>query len=163
MKHFIYAFLLCAAAAATGCKDVGTIAPPGFVTQPINEDYSSIPDPVERWQAYHLTNYVYDQQNSCFCPYGGEVCRVVVRGNKVVDAIKKSDGQSVPPAALQRYKTVDELFLLVRSLDPDSVASLTIKYDARFGYPSLISVDPNRQIADEEYSYRSENIERLVK
>lgn len=149
---------------SSGCKDAGTDSGGGLVTTTITEDHSSIPDPRARWQAYHLTDYVYDQQNSCFCVYGNEVCRVVVRDNKVADVIKKSDGKSLinSPAA-QRYKTVDELFDLAGSLHADSVASLVITYDARFGYPSLISVDPNIHIADEEYSYQSGNIERLIK
>jgi hypothetical protein len=143
-----------------GCKDDGDND--DFVTQPIGEDHSSIVDPHARWQAYHLTNYEYEQQNSCFCAYGGEVCRVYVRNNQVVDVVKKSDGKSIFAEVPGRYKTVDELFALAASLNKDSVASLIIAYDGKFGFPALISVDPNAHIADEEYAYQSANLERLV-
>ena len=151
--------ILCTAFLVT-CKDMGTGTQ--YPTQGISEDHSDIADPYARWQAYHLTSYVIDEQHSCFCAYGGEVCRVCVRDNKVIDVIKKSDGTSIFAQMPQTFKTVDELFALASSINPDSVASVVIQYDARFGFPKLISVNPRLQIADEEYAYYTQNIERLV-
>jgi hypothetical protein len=144
----------------TGCKDVGTEN--NYIAKPIEEDHSTITDPYARWQAYGLTSYVIEQENSCFCPYGAEMCKVYVRDNKIVDVIKKSDGKSIYAEMPRRYKTVEELFALAGSIHPDSVASLVIQYDARFGYPSVIAVDFSIQMSDEEYAYRSQNIERLL-
>ncbi|MGA3287900.1 MAG: DUF6174 domain-containing protein [Bacteroidota bacterium] len=144
----------------SGCKDAGTEVK--YLTQSISEDHSNITDPNTRWQAYNLRSYVIEQQSSCFCPYGGDVCRVYVRDNKVIDVIKKSDGKSIFAQVPQRYKTVDELFVLASSVNPDSVASLVIQYDERFGFPKLMSVDYSTQIADEEFAYYSQNIERLL-
>ena len=144
----------------SSCRDTGTGV--GYRTQPILEDHSNIADPGARWQAYNLTSYVIEQQSSCFCPFGGDVCRVYVRNNKVVDVVKKSDGKSILEQTPQRYKTLDELFTLASSINPDSVASLVIQYDQRFGFPNLISVDYSVQIADDEFSYQSQSLERLL-
>ena len=144
-----------------GCEDAGIGV--RYFTEPIKEDHGNITDPRARWQAYNLTSYVIDQQSSCFCPYGGDVCKVYVQDNKVIDVITLSDGQSIFAQAPRRYKTVDELFALVSSINPDSVASLIVQYDTRFGFPAFISVDYSTQIADEEFSYHSQNIQRLLK
>ena len=61
----------------------------------------------------------------------------------------------------ERYKTVDQLFELANSLNPDNLASLEIQYDSRYGYPKLISVDVSSHIIDEEYAYITTSIERL--
>ena len=72
------------------CNDMGTSPSWG-----IAQDYSYISDPHARWGAYNLKDYVLEQQHACFCPYGGETCRVYVKNNSVVDVVKKSDGQSI--------------------------------------------------------------------
>jgi len=59
--------------------------------------------------------------------------------------------------------TIDELFKLVKSIAPDSVFYLSIEYEERFGYPSTIFVDPDSQIADEEYGYKTYSLERIIK
>lgn len=54
------------------------------------------------------------------------------------------------------FKTVTGLFDLIKSIDTTSVASFQATYDARYGYPLKIFVDPNANIADEEYGYETE-------
>ncbi len=163
MKFYRVGFtilMILAAGVIPACEDNGTEFhyPPGSIT----EDHSNIADPYLRWQAYGLTTYVIEQQSECFCALGGEKCKVYVRDNVIVDVITESDGQSVPAQVAQRYKTVEELFALARSLNPDSVASLVIQFDERFGFPTIIAVDQSTQIADEEYAYFTDHLTRLL-
>ncbi|MGD0589702.1 MAG: DUF6174 domain-containing protein [Bacteroidota bacterium] len=144
----------------SACKDAGTDVK--YLTGQIVENYSNINNPSARWQAYGLKNYVLEQRRDCFCPPDG-ACQVYVRENAIVDVVRESDGKSIFAEAPQRYKTVDELFTLANSFNSDSVASLMIQYDARFGYPTLISVDISLQIADEELSYRTFSIKQILK
>jgi hypothetical protein len=44
-----------------------------------------------------------------------------------------------------------------------SCASLVVEYDTKFGFPKHIYVDPNAQIADEEYGYLTSSIRKLLK
>ncbi len=151
--------MILAAGVIPACEDSGTEFryPEGSIT----EDHSNIADPYLRWQAYGLTSYVIEQQSECFCILGGEKCKVYVRDNMIVDVIKESDGQSVLAQVPQRYKTVEELFALARSLNPDSVASLVIQYDERFGFPTIIAVDRSFQMADEEFAYITDHLAHL--
>lgn len=51
--------------------------------------------------------------------------------------------------------TIPDLFALLRSIDMTKVASLQVSYDARYGYPVRVFVDPSARIADEEYGFET--------
>ena len=121
-------------------------------------DYSSISDPQERWQAYHFDAYTIEQIRSCFCARAGTVYQVVVKGNVIVDVIDPATKTSLPASERQWFKTVDQLFDIVRSVDTATVAAFQVDYDQRYGYPKNLYVDPNSQIADEEYGYGNSNL-----
>jgi hypothetical protein len=152
--HLVFAFTL------SGCTDMGTNVP--FLTKPIGDDFSNISDPKARWAAYNLTDYVIEQEMSCFCDYQG-VCKVVVRSGTIVDVIRKSDGVSIISGSGQYFKTADQLFLFAESVHPDSVAYFVVEYDPRFGFPRLVYIDYYGWIADEELGYRSTAIEQIVR
>lgn len=129
----------------------------------ITVDYSSIPDPRARWQAYQLRSYVFEQQRSCFCVNGGATCLVYVSNDKVTDVVRKSDGHSLFTEFGCLYKTANQLLDLADSLKQVSVARLVIEYDEKFGFPKYIYVDPSFQIADEEYAFLTSSVRRLLK
>jgi hypothetical protein len=85
-----------------------------------------------------------------------------VRNNEIVDVVRKSDGKSVFNQSFQRFRTVEELFDLVGSISPDSVAQFEVQYDGKFGFPKSIYVDTYSDIADEEYAYSSGALERFL-
>ncbi len=122
-------------------------------------DYSSIADPKARWEAYGFTNYTIDQILDCFCPYGGIPIRVVVRNNQVFNVSQAGNGLRLPAAYWGQFRTIDGLFEAVEEVNPDSVSVFTVTYDAKYGYPTVIYVDPSAMIADEEYGYRTSNFE----
>jgi len=121
-------------------------------------DYSSIPDPQARWHAYNFQSYTIEQIRSCFCAKAGTVFQVVVKGNVIVDVIDPSTKSSLPAAERQWFKTVDQLFDIVHSVDTATVAAFHVEYDLRYGYPKNLYVDPNSQIADEEFGYGNSNL-----
>ena len=151
-------FIACLSLAGSGCKDSGADASTSYS---ITEDHSNIVDPEARWHAYRLSDYVLEQQRSCFCVPDG-LCDIYVKNNVVVDVIRKQDGRSIMPDAAARYKTVEDLFALTRTFNPDSVASMTIEFDRRFGYPKLIAVDISAQMTDEEFAYQTSSVRRLT-
>jgi len=148
------------AANLASCGDHGT--EPGYTTEPISEDHSAIADPYARWQAYNLTNYAIDQRVMCYCPNAGEIVGVYVRENVVIDVIRSSDGRSILAEVPYLHKTVEELFALTTSVHPDSVDSLVIQYDERFGFPSFIYIDVDARAVDDEGSYLSQGLRRLL-
>ena len=135
-----------------------------YITASITEDYSYISNPEERWNKYDLHNYTIIQKFSCFCPQRGPYKIFVVNDqiNDVLD-INADTLLSKEKINNNHLLTIDELFKLVKSIAPDSVSYLSIEYEERFGYPSTIFVDPNSQIADEEYGYKTYSLERIIK
>jgi hypothetical protein len=129
------------------CKDAGA-----------NPDFSGVSDPYARWKAYDLSNYEMIQSLTCFCAYRGPY-RVIVRSNRVTSVIDVTDGSILPPSRVQWVKTVDELFAIVRSIDPTAVAHFSVEYDRRYGFPSFY-VDPDANVADEEYGYSIRDLTR---
>jgi len=121
-------------------------------------DYSSIPDPQSRWQAYNFESYTIEQIRSCFCAKAGSVFQVVVKGDVIVDVIDPATKTSLPTAERQWFKTVDELFNIVHNVDTATVAAFHVEYDLRYGYPKNLYVDPSSQIADEEFGYDNSNL-----
>ncbi len=144
--------------ALPGCSDLGTGVK--YLTEPIAENYSSISDPYQRWQAYHLSSYVIEERFDAFSPDAGVVCRVYVRDGTIVEVLKKRDGQ--PVAGVHPYKTIEELFALARAY-PDSGFEVAVQYDERFGFPTSLSVNPRAQIYDAGFGYSAGNIMHLVR
>ena len=126
-------------------------------TEPNSEVIS---DPQSRWQAYGLKNYSIDQQLNCFCVNGGRWVKVVVKDNQVVNVVDVSNDSSLVMNQWAQYKSVDQLFTIIRSINKDSVALFRVEYDSTYGYPKSFYVDPSSHIADEEYGYNSNNLVR---
>jgi hypothetical protein len=160
MRHSIE-LTLCLAFLVVSCSDLGPEQ--SQQTDSIDADHSTIADPRARWQAYQLRDYVLEQQRMCFCINGGETCLVYVANDKVTDAIRKSDGKSILGEFGSLYRTANQLLDLADSLNAVPVARLVVEYDSKFGFPKYIWVDPNAQIADEEYGYRTTSIRKLLK
>lgn len=127
----------------------------------MSPDFSHTSNEYERWKAYGLKNYTIEQKRDCFCVYGGDPVRVIVKDGVVVDAIRVSDSTSVSPGEQVWYKTVDELFSIIQSISPDSVAQFRVAYDSMYGYPKEFYVDPDAMKADEEYGYRNEKLVKI--
>ncbi|KAA3618674.1 MAG: hypothetical protein DWQ05_06850 [Calditrichaeota bacterium] len=145
----------------SGCPEDKNPTGPQFTA--ISEDHSTIADPLERWQAYGLEDYVIEQQVSCFCIFGGREFQVYVAGNKISKIIEIESGSPIDSTLWGFYKTIDELFEIIESIEGDSVYNSQVEYDARFGFPSLISLDYNQHIADDEIAYITKNLLQLAR
>jgi len=121
-------------------------------------DYSGIADPQARWQAYKFESYTIEQIRSCFCAKAGTVFQVVVKNNVIVNVIDPATKTPLPEGERQWFKTVDQLFGIVHSVDTATVAAFQVEYDHKYGYPKNLYVDPSSQMADEEYGYGNANL-----
>jgi Family of unknown function (DUF6174) len=137
-------FLLCS------CADLGTAPEQGFLA-----DHSGIADPLVRWEAYHINDYAFLQSRTCFCVDGGRNFLVTVRSGVIVQIVDPTTGFSLEADRWGDFKTIPELFALIHSIDPATVASIQVSYDSRYGYPLRVFVDPSVMIADEEYGFET--------
>ena len=136
-------------AASFSCNDIG-----------IDDDHSTISDPLSRWHAYRITSYSLKQSLTCFCVGGGVTMRVVVKDNRIVNVLEIATGNSIPQNRREYYKTVDELFTIAQGINPDSVAHFVIEYDQKYGLPTTLYVDPDEGVADEEFGYQTQFLSR---
>lgn len=113
-------------------------------------DFSSIPEPAGRWQAYGLKNYSIEQKRVCFCRFPQSFVRLTIKDNKIVNGIDLATNQPVPQETLQYYQTIDELFAWIKEAQALNPARLEIEYNARFGYPEKIAFDYSTGVADDE-------------
>ena len=110
------------------------------------------------WQSHQIEDYSWNERISCFC--AGPLERDIF----VVNLIKEKvdfDETGYDPEYLEELrefvfnsaKTIDDAFDLVEVLLSREVAQLEIQYDEVYGFPTLISVDYEEQIADDEIAY----------
>jgi len=109
-----------------------------------------------RWESKRITNYTMKQSVSCECLHDGQKMTITVQNNQITD-VKNEQGQGLPSLKNQ-YKTIDQLFDIIRTTDPASVAELRVKYDEKLGYPKYIYIDRNAVMADDEIGYSTEEV-----
>lgn len=111
-----------------------------------------------QWSRNGLAAYTYTLQHTCFCPpeYTQPLKLHIINGD-VVGAILAS-GQPLPAKRSGEAKTVEDLFAVIQDAIQRNAASITAKYDPHYGYPTSISIDYDRMMADEETYYTASNM-----
>lgn len=129
----------------------------------IEEDFSAIENPKERWDAYDLQNYYLKQSWHCYCipPYGAEV---YVQNNRIQDFSFISVHNATEKDkeyAESNLATVEDAFELIEEYQ-DTADSIRVVYHPRFGYPTELEINPSFSIADEEISYYFSDLKKVV-
>lgn len=111
--------------------------------------------PYELWRSQNLHDYSIDQVRTCFCPDGGAVVRLTIKSDSIFSITKVSDGSLVTSPY---YFTVDSLFGIVHNPKGDS---LVIKYNAKYGYPEYLDINPQQHPVDGGVLIESSNLKAL--
>jgi hypothetical protein len=111
--------------------------------------------PIERWKALGLSDYSIDQQRVCFCLEGGSVMRLSIRGDSVTRVVRLSDSTEILPPISQLYMTIDSLFGVIRARQYDSIV---VRYNADYGFPEFLDVDPQLHPVDGGVLYETANL-----
>ena len=111
-----------------------------------------------KWESMNMTHYVYNFRASCYCidEWVREVS-VTVNNDSVISLIFTDDGE--PPQTLQisDWHTINSLFDLSKTIIEES-AEFKLEYDKTYGNPTLISVDWDFEIADDEFIFNLSNV-----
>ncbi len=142
MKKMLYIVALFISGLFAGCVDEAA----NIEKSPLESNY-------EKWKSLEINDYSITQQHTCFCIHGGIKAIVIVRGNKIVNIQNSEGGVEIRQELWQYYKTVDQLFETLNNAVLNKPHSLKVEYDSVFGFPNKFFVDPNQQMADEEYGY----------
>lgn len=100
-----------------------------------------------KWQARQPAHYIYRYQKSCFCE--AVIWQIEVE-NGAIKEIKPVVFGSLPPTP--DNLGIDSVFEWIRTTKAKNPAELKVAYDAEFGFPTGISVDYSKLVADDETS-----------
>lgn len=149
------------------CNDSGL----NYVLSDIEQDFSHIENPKERWEAYKLKDYYIEQSWACECIAYGTVKSYIV-SDEVVEVklgdIKKSKRDDLARTySTQDYKnakeasmTVDQAFKLIEE-HKETAHFIRVNYHPKYGYPTELYIDYAEMIADEETHYMFQNLQKL--
>ena len=108
-----------------------------------------------RWAIHGPDEYRMVYQRGCFC--GGDVTRAVelqVTPEGVQERRFADSGEPVPDELAHLYLSVPEIFAEVRKAIRDRVHWLHAEYHPDLGYPVQVSIDPLREVADDETAHQ---------
>ncbi|MBR9792619.1 MAG: hypothetical protein GYB58_12810 [Gammaproteobacteria bacterium] len=122
------------------------------------------------WESQNISDYEMQFTHTCNCLDEVTAPRIaLVENNEVVSQVATRFGPSISIGTeglgvdsnnnkalrpeLVTVWTVDELFDLI-ALEESRADFLEVEYTEGLGYPTLIRVDRNKQIADDEYSIK---------
>lgn len=128
---------------------------------PLDEDFSHISDPHERWQAYKLSSYSIEQRRVCFCAHPHGFVQLAIENGKIVKGVENENSNNVPENQLRAYQTVEELFdwieqEMARNPAP---ATLDVEYHPKYGFPTSMTYDLSTGIADDELWLEMQKLE----
>lgn len=96
------------------------------------------------------------ERRGCFCT-PDTAARITVRGNVIVAAENVVSGEPLTRQQWSVYHPVDDLFVIIELAERDSEATVVAEYDALYGYPIGLGIDPKWWISDDEVSYSLTN------
>lgn len=124
------------------------------------KEQTNEPEPIygtnyELWRSYNIHNYSIEQTRLCFCGYAGEGMKITVHSDTLSSVIKLSDSTILPTENAKFYLTIDSLFGLIQQGAYDSI---DVSYNAKYGYPEKVDVDPQLQEVDGGVLYETYNL-----
>lgn len=104
-----------------------------------------------KWQQTKLVHYSYTLQRTCFCPreYNHPI-EIRVLNGVVQKAMLPLEQEPLPSVRMDEALTINDLFMLLHKAIDKKAASIDVKYDGRYGYPTSIAIDWEKKMADEE-------------
>lgn len=115
------------------------------------------------WESQAIRHYRFDLKVGCNCPwYDMMPLTVEVQNGEIVSMVASNGGDITPYLDTFRpHGTVERLFDTVDSVISMFTYRLEVKYDATYGFPTSIVIDPYRTITDDEMGYYVTNFEVL--
>lgn len=123
--------------------------------QACNSDSSDILDALNanraKWENKQISDYQFESQLSCFCSQETSDPRLVLVENNEIISIANMTTKARLQLDEYDTQTISELFHRI-AIEESRAESLTVSYHPELGYPTFISVDGDKQIADDEYT-----------
>ena len=132
-----YTLLAITALLISSCADIKSPSNPS----PLSAEKQRFYKEWKSWNRMGIKDYSFTVTRFCFCP-DIKPKFVEVRGGRVL--LKKG---SAP------QKTISDYYKLIDKAYKQNAYRVKVKYDPRYHYPKYISIDYDKNIADEEVAY----------
>lgn len=119
-----------------------------------------------KWKDAGIQGYRFNLNIGCFCAFRDRMpLTIEVRDGQVV-SMTYSDGSPVPAddpgrEFFDRFSTLEQIFTELRSGSSANAEVVRITYDATYGFPADLYIDPQQQVADDEFSVQVTGFEVL--
>lgn len=112
------------------------------------------------WVQRRPASYDITVARFCFCTSEGVGPAIVsVRDGVVTSRTYVATGSAVGPTYADLFPSIDGLFQKIDDARRRRAASLSVEYDRAFGFPTVIAIDYDRTMADDEITYRATNFQ----
>ena len=110
---------------------------------------------LSNWKLHSIRHYRFNLEIGCMCPWRNMMPLTVEVQNGEIVSMVASNGGDISPYldTFQPHATIERLFDMVDSVTSKRVYKLEIQYDAIFGFPKVIVIDPSRMVYDDETGY----------
>ncbi|HWV15438.1 MAG TPA: DUF6174 domain-containing protein [Cellvibrio sp.] len=124
-----------------------------------NEYKKTLQSQRDKWSQRNIHSYQFVFRMSCFClPEMTQKKQVTVADDLVKEAFFLESSSYLTQEELTRVKTIDELFDLIDYTINSNPYQLNIRYNSEYGYPEVISVDKNKNMVDDEFTYYASDL-----
>lgn len=111
-----------------------------------------------QWHKTRPQHYAYTLQHSCFCaPDALKPIEIRVYQDTIQEARILLERKPLPADRKDSAMTIDALFQLIHEAIAQKAATIDVKYDPQYGFPSHVFIDRSKMMADEELSLTASN------
>ncbi|HEX6981896.1 MAG TPA: DUF6174 domain-containing protein [Balneolaceae bacterium] len=147
--HFKNLVFFCLLLFLSGCSLLGS---------EVNKQIQKLEENKKIWSQKSSVNYTYKLDKSCFCPSGLFPATIVVRADTIhavmdpeTNDTLRAEENNEPVLDLYPglYKTIPELFGIIRNTLDDDFYKIDVKYNKTLGFPAYINIAPrDKRVAD---------------
>ena len=107
------------------------------------------------WESQTIHHYSFNLKIGCNCPWYDLMPLTVEVQNGEIVSMVASNGEDITPYldTFRSHGTIENLFNRVDSATSVCMYKLEVQYDATYGFPTSIIIDPYRMITDDAIGY----------
>jgi Family of unknown function (DUF6174) len=115
------------------------------------------------WESQAIRHYRIHFEIGCMCPWAAMMpLTVEVLDGEIVSMVAKNGGDmSNYLDTFRQHATIESQFVTVDSAISKRVYKLAVQYNATYGFPTSIVVDPSRMMTDDATGYYVTDFETL--
>jgi hypothetical protein len=115
------------------------------------------------WKSQAIQHYRLNLKIGCNCPWYDLMPLIIEVKHAGIISMVASNGGDITPflETFRNHGTIENLFALLDSSTSTRVYRLEVQYDASYGFPTNIVIDPYKMITDDATGYYVTNFEVL--